>query len=112
ALQPLMGPSGDAGIATARTNASAGAPGSLPPAQFSYGTETSPTVAAAATAGGGVGDISLNFADTDIREVAAQILGNMLKVNYTIDPAVRGSVTLHTTTPLSRGQLLPTLQAL
>ena len=36
----------------------------------------------------GQGGISFNFADTDIRAVAAQILGNMLHVNYTIDPDV------------------------
>jgi general secretion pathway protein D len=36
----------------------------------------------------------------------------MLKVNYTIDPAVRGTATLRTVVPLTRSQLLPTLQAL
>ena len=61
---------------------------------------------------GQTGDISLDFADTDVREAAAQILGNMLHVNYTIDPGVKGSVTLHTAQPLTRDQLLPTLQVL
>ena len=59
-----------------------------------------------------VGDLTLDFADTDIREVTAQILGTILKVNYTIDPAVQGSATLHTVRPLAASQLLPTLQAL
>lgn len=58
------------------------------------------------------GDISLDFGDTDIREVAAQILGGLLQANYTIDPAVRGTVTLRTARPLTRAQLLPVLQAL
>ncbi len=58
------------------------------------------------------GDISLDFADTDIRAVVAQILGNILKVNYTIDPAVHGTATLHTAQPLARAQLLPALQTL
>ena len=58
------------------------------------------------------GDISLDFADTDIREVSAQILGNILKVNYTVDPAVHGTATLRTVRPLTQAQLLPTLQAL
>lgn len=40
----------------------------------------------------------------------AQILGTILKVNYTIDPAVTGTVTLHTVAPLSQDQVLPTLQ--
>lgn len=72
------------------------------------------TLPGAATEGGGGGrrEFSLDFADTDLREAVAQILGGMLGVNYTIDPAVRGTVTLRTTTPLSRAQLLPTLQAL
>ncbi|WP_431267063.1 secretin N-terminal domain-containing protein [Dankookia sp. P2] len=58
------------------------------------------------------GEYSLDFADTDIREVVAQVLGGMLRVNYAIDPAVRGTVTLRTAVPLTRAQLLPTLQAL
>ena len=58
------------------------------------------------------GNISLDFADTDIREVAAQILGTLLKVNYTIDPAVKGTATLHTSAPFSSAQLLSVLQTL
>jgi general secretion pathway protein D len=77
---------------------------------LSYGTPG--TVSLPADQGAGGGDVSLDFADTDIREVVAQILGSILKVNYTIDPAVHGTATLHTVTPLSRSQLLPTLEAL
>ena len=54
----------------------------------------------------------MDFADTDIREVSTQILGNILKLNYTIDPAVHGAATLRTVTPLARSQLLPVLQSL
>ena len=57
------------------------------------------------------GDISLDFVDADLREVVAQVLGTILRVNYTIDPAVRGSATLRTTTPVARSQVLPALQA-
>ena len=64
---------------------------------------------AGASAGG---DITLDFADTDIRTVVAQVLGRLLGVNYTIDPAVHGTATLQTPRPLSREQLLPTLEAL
>ncbi len=60
----------------------------------------------------GSGDISLDFEDTDIRDVVAQILGSTLHVNYTIDPAVHGTVTLRTERPLTQVQLLPALQAL
>ncbi len=60
----------------------------------------------------GVGDISLDFVDTDIREVVAQVLGNILRVNYTIDPAVRGTATLRTVNPISRSRVLPVLQSM
>jgi len=58
------------------------------------------------------GDISLDFVDTDIREIAAQVLGTILHVNYTIDPAVRGTATLRTVNPIARSRVLSALQAL
>jgi general secretion pathway protein D len=70
------------------------------------------TLAPANTASASGGDVPLDFADTDIRTVVTQILGNLLKLDYTIDPSVHGSVTLHSTSPLTREQLLATLQAL
>ncbi len=60
----------------------------------------------------GAGDISLNFENTDIREVVKIILGDVLKVNYILDPGVRGGVTMQTGRPLSRDTLLPTLETL
>lgn len=97
--------------APARINGNVGTPEALPPVQASYGTGTGVGQPAGSTALP-AGDISLDFADTDIREVVAQILGNILKLNYTIDPSVHGTATLRTVTPLSRSQLLPTLEAL
>ena len=99
------------GSAQPRINGNVGSPQGLPPAQLSYGAEQGSPVPGA-PGGGGVGDISLDFADTDIRAVVAQVLGTILKVNYTIDPAVHGSATLRTETPLTRSQLLPVLQSL
>jgi general secretion pathway protein D len=58
------------------------------------------------------GDVSLNFADTDIREIVRQVLGNILQVNYAIDPSVHGTATIETVKPLARTDLLPTLQLL
>jgi general secretion pathway protein D len=60
----------------------------------------------------GGGTVTLDFADTDIREVAAQILGNSLHLNYTIDPTVHGTATLRTVVPLNSAQLIPVLQSL
>ena len=115
-LAPLPGVSGAVAGAGVRENGNVGAPTATPPARYSYGT---PNAAGGAAAGAGAagaaaggGDVSLDFADTDIREVAAQILGGMLRVNYAIDPAVHGTATLRTVQPLARAQLLPTLEAL
>lgn len=58
------------------------------------------------------GDVILNFEEADIREVARTILGDILKENYTIDPAVTGSVTLMTSRPMSRDRVLPTFEML
>jgi general secretion pathway protein D len=110
-LQPVPRVPGDAGVAAPRVNATIGTPQALPPAGTSYAPGVTISLPGQREPSGG-GDISLDFADTDIREVVAQILGNILRVNYTIDPAVRGSVTLHTATRFNRSQLLPTLQAL
>jgi general secretion pathway protein D len=58
------------------------------------------------------GDVSLNYVDTDVREIARLILGNILKVNYTIDPGFQGTVTIQTVRPLKHEELISTLQAL
>jgi general secretion pathway protein D len=58
------------------------------------------------------GGVTLNFLDTDIREIARTILGTTLKLNYTIDPRVRGTASIDTGTPLPRSALLPTLETL
>jgi general secretion pathway protein D len=58
------------------------------------------------------GDIVLNFEESDIRDVAKTILGDMLNANYTVDPAVTGTVTLSTSRPMSAESLLPTLEVL
>ena len=94
-----------------RINGAVGTPDALPPEQIAYGRQDQPSPEPSATEAG-PGNISLDFADTDIREVAAQILGSILKVNYTIDPAVHGTATLHTTRPLNRSELVPTLESL
>jgi general secretion pathway protein D len=98
-----------------RINGSVGSPNALPPAEVTYGTNGGAGAGSAGqspSSGQGAGDISLDFADTDIREVVSQILGTILKVNYTIDPAIHGSATLHTVRPLHRSELVPTLESL
>jgi len=114
-LQPLLQPGGGLQAAPPRVSGSVPtdrasqrvfeAPGI--PSQQTAGTITQP-----AAAPGQAGDVTLNFVDTDIREVARTILGTTLKLNYTIDPAVHGTATLYTGTPLARSALLPTLETL
>jgi general secretion pathway protein D len=108
ALSPL--PNGGA-AAPPRINGAIGAPNALPPPQVSYGGSIEPP-SQALPGQPAAGDITLDFADTDIREVVGQILGTILKVNYTIDPSVHGNATLHTVRPLNRSELIPTLESL
>ena len=94
ALEPLPPPAENVAAAP-RVAGSIAPPAALPRASASYG------VAAAVPfepgpGGAGGGEYSLEFADTDVREAIAQIVGGMLKQTYTIDPAVHGTVTLHT----------------
>ncbi len=110
-LSPLPQAAGGAGAATPRVNGSVA--GVLPPPKVAVSSE--PGVVVSASVPGrapGGGTVQLDFADTDIREVAAQILGNMLHVNYAIDPSVHGTATLRTVAPLAENQLIPVLQSL
>ncbi|RLA20315.1 MAG: hypothetical protein DRQ62_10710, partial [Gammaproteobacteria bacterium] len=58
------------------------------------------------------GKYSINFDAADIGEVSKIILSDMLQENYLLSPAVKGSITLQTTKPLHKDDLLPTLEML
>ncbi len=84
------------------------------------GNDTSaPRVAAIAPSGsaaapglsGRAGDVTLNFASADIRDVAQAVLGDMLKLNYVIDPEVTGPITFNVSRPVPRDEVLPTFEA-
>ncbi len=109
-LTPLPPVSSNAGAA-GRFDGPVGGSSQRPATETSFAASPNVTLRAAGRPSGG-GDISLNFADTDIRDVVAQILGSQLGENYTIDPTVRGTATLRTTKPVSREDLLPILQTL
>jgi general secretion pathway protein D len=107
---PALPPGTEA--AAPRVDGFIGTPQAGSPAQLSYGRAEAVHPPAGVAVTSPAGDISLEFADADIREVVAQILGGILHVNYTIDPAVHGTVTLRTAAPLARPQLIPALQTL
>jgi general secretion pathway protein D len=50
--------------------------------------------------------VSLNFSRADLIEVI-HVLAQHLKLNYTIDPEVKGTVTIYSSEPLRREDLLP-----
>ncbi|MCK5665883.1 MAG: hypothetical protein KAI17_20485, partial [Thiotrichaceae bacterium] len=58
------------------------------------------------------GKYSINFDAADIGEISKIILSDMLNDNYILNPKVKGSITLQTTKPLRKEELLPTLEML
>lgn len=54
--------------------------------------------------------ITLNFINTDVKDVAKAVLGDYLKLNYEIGANVQGVVTIQTSQPLKRSQVLPALE--
>jgi len=55
------------------------------------------------------GDITLNFINADVKDVAKAILGDYLKLNYEIGANVTGAVTIQTSRPLQRSKVLAVL---
>src|SRR5690606_23843625 len=53
------------------------------------------------------GNVTLNFVDTEIAEVLRAVLGDMLKLNYVLDPRIKGQITLKTNRPIRRADVLP-----
>jgi general secretion pathway protein D len=60
----------------------------------------------------GEGAYSLNFDEADLGEVAKVVLSDILGLNYVLSPKVAGKVTLQTTEPLAKDELIPTLEML
>ena len=92
------------------------APPAPPPAAVPAEQPAAPSPARAARTSrykvGQAGDISLNYVDTDVREIVRLILGEILKVNYSIDSGFQGTASIQTARPLKRSELISTLQAL
>lgn len=56
------------------------------------------------------GDITLNFSNASLREVAETIFGQILGVPYTVDAGLQTRLTIRTTRPLSKAEVLPALE--
>jgi general secretion pathway protein D len=56
------------------------------------------------------GKVTLNFANAEIRDVIDIVLGDTLGLNYIIDPGVQGTVTVRTSQPMSRADVIPALE--
>jgi hypothetical protein len=57
-------------------------------------------------------EISFNFDDADVFSVIQTIFGDVLKVNYVIDPQVKGRVTYRSVAPIPRENVLPLMEVI
>ncbi|HSZ75280.1 MAG TPA: type II secretion system secretin GspD [Rhizomicrobium sp.] len=55
-------------------------------------------------------DVTLNFPNVDVHEAAKAILGDILGLNYAVDPSVSGTVTVVTAHPVAKGDVFPVLE--
>jgi len=89
-------------------------PTPAPPAQILSGNgvfmETPRAGTAPAPGATEAGDITLNFVNADVREVLPRVLGDVLHLNYVIDPKVQATITVQTSRPLRQQDVLPVLQ--
>lgn len=56
------------------------------------------------------GEVVLDFADAELRDVVRTVLGDILKVPYAVDSQVQGKVTLRTSTPLRKADVVAALE--
>ncbi|MEW6714121.1 MAG: secretin N-terminal domain-containing protein [Nitrospirota bacterium] len=56
------------------------------------------------------GSVNLFFDDADIYEVIKVVFGDVLKVNYVIDPKISGRVNFNSSAPIPKDELLPIME--
>jgi general secretion pathway protein D len=56
-------------------------------------------------------DVEINFESADISSAAKAVLGDVLHLNFAVDPKVQGTVTLASVGPIARKDLLPTFES-
>lgn len=83
-----------------------------PPPQSPPATVSPVAPSALRMAAGKKADVSFNFDDADVFDVIQTVFGDILKVNYMIDPKVKGRVNFRTVTPVTRDEVLPLMAVL
>ncbi|SPQ00150.1 conserved exported hypothetical protein [Candidatus Sulfobium mesophilum] len=58
------------------------------------------------------GEVSFNFDDADIYSVIQTIFGDVLRVNYIVDPNVKGRVTFRSVEPVPKENVLPLMEVI
>jgi type II secretory pathway component GspD/PulD (secretin) len=57
-------------------------------------------------------EVSFNFDDADVFSVIQTIFGDILRVNYIVDPNVKGRVTFRSVAPVAKENVLPLLEVI
>lgn len=70
-----------------------------------------PATGSAPTANDNDGNITLNLANVPTAQAAKSVLGDILAVKYTVDPAVQGNITLQTPRPVTKAAAVDLFQA-
>jgi general secretion pathway protein D len=55
--------------------------------------------------------VEMNFDGADVQTVAKSLLGDVLQLNFVVDPRVTGNVTLASTGPIARKDVLPAFES-
>ena len=55
--------------------------------------------------------VEMNFEGADVQTVAKTLLGDILQLNFVVDPRVQGNVTLSSAGPISRKDVLPAFES-
>jgi general secretion pathway protein D len=107
---PLRSHKGYSGQLTQRTNTDRGFSGAQYIGSGSFVSHRGPATVSVTPSTNGQG-FELNLVNAPIAQAAKAVLGDVLKVNYVVDPRVQGTVTLQTSSPVSRDALSDILES-
>jgi general secretion pathway protein D len=86
-------------------------PPPMPPPAGQPATRRPPSQAAPSPTAVG-GQFSFNFDDADVFSVIQTIFGDVLRVNYVVDPKVKGRVTFRSVAPVPKESVLPLMEVI